>query len=108
MHWIFEKNSGIPFHDDLKVVLLTLWHMFSELEQLHYLVRTKSIHPDEQESVLKLIIAIQKELYPIIDDKDFSVLKREIRYQEPEVVYVLTEYLNHAESLLKYKSSLQS
>jgi len=112
-HMIYEecigylkKNSGIPFHDDLKVVLLTLWHMFSELEQLHYLVRTKSIHPDEQESVLKLIIAIQKELYPIIDDKDFSVLKREIRYQEPEVVYVLTEYLNHAESLLKYKSCI--
>lgn len=101
-----KRNPNIPFHNDLKVVLLTLWHMFSELEQMHYLVRIKSIHPDEHKSVLKLIASIQKELYPIIDDKDFSVLKREARYQEPEVVYVLTEYLNHAESLLRYKACI--
>ncbi|CVI70974.1 Inner membrane protein YccS [Clostridiales bacterium CHKCI001] len=112
-HMIYEecigylkRNPNIPFRDDLKVVLLTLWHMFSELEQMHYLVRIKSIHTDEHKSVLKLIASIQRELYPIIDDKDFSVLKREARYQEPEVVYVLTEYLNHAESLLQYKACI--
>lgn len=112
-HMIYEecmgylkRNPTIAFHNDLKIVLLTLWHMFSELEQIHYLVRTKSIQPKEYQSMLKLISSIQEELYPIIDYKDFSALKQEARYQEPEVVYVLTQYLNHAESLLQYKSCI--
>lgn len=93
-----------PSKEGLKTVLLTLWHMFSELEQMHYLVRTNSIHPEENKTVLKLISAIQEELYPIISFENFPILKKELNYKEPEVVYVLQEYLKHAESLLQYKT----
>ena len=76
--------------------------MFSELEQIHFLVRTKSIRPEEQKPFLHLIDAIQEELYPIISAENFPVILREIRYQEPEVTYVLNQYLDHAEKLLSY------
>ena len=84
-------------------VLLILWHMFAELEQIHYLVRTESICYDEYEEVHRIIHAIQKKLYPIIDQKDFAELKEQISFKEPEVEYVFKEYLSHAEELLDYK-----
>ncbi len=98
-----NKNPSFPDRDDLSKVLLILWHMFSELEQIHYLVRTESIAYDEYEDVHRLINAIQKKLYPIIDYKDFTELKEQISFKEPEVEYVFKEYLSNAESLLNYK-----
>ena len=98
-----DKNPSFPMRNDLYKVLLILWHMFAELEQIHYLVRTESICYDEYEEVHKLIHAIQKKLYPIIDYKDFSELKEQISFKEPEVEYVFKEYLGHAEELLDYK-----
>ena len=96
------KETGLPYRESLRMVLLNLWHMFSELEQIHFLVRTKSIRPEEQKPFLHLIDAIQEELYPIISAENFPVIRREIRYQEPEVTYVLNQYLDHAEKLLSY------
>ena len=101
-----NKNPSFPMGDDLSKVLLILWHMFAELEQIHYLVRTESIHYDEYEEVNKLIDAIQKKLYPIIDYKDFSDLKGKIKFKKPEVEDVLKAYLKHAESLLNYKECI--
>ena len=92
-----------PNKENLRTVILTLWHMFSELEQMHYLVRTKSIQPEENNAVIHLISSIQEELYPIISFENFPTIKKELKYKEPEVVYVLEEYLKHAESLLQYK-----
>ena len=96
------KETGLPYRESLRMVLLNLWHMFSELEQIHFLVRTKSIRPEEQKPFLHLIDAIQEELYPIISAENFPVIRREIRYQEPEVTYVLNQYLDHAKKLLSY------
>lgn len=98
-----DKNPSFPMRNDLYKVLLILWHMFAELEQIHYLVRTESICYDEYEEVHRIIHAIQKKLYPIIDQKDFAELKEQISFKEPEVEYVFKEYLSHAEELLDYK-----
>ena len=98
-----QKNKSLPFREDREAVLLKLWHMFSELEQMHFLVRTKSILQEERKALIHLIDAIQEELYPIISYENFPVIRGELRYEEPEVVYVLEQYLKHAESLLAYK-----
>ena len=98
-----QKNKSLPFREDREAVLLKLWHMFSELEQMHFLVRTKSILREERKALIHLIDAIQEELYPIISYENFPAIRGELRYEEPEVVYVLEQYLKHAESLLAYK-----
>ena len=102
----YLKKSTSPSRDELKEALLILWHMFSELEQMHYLVRTKSIGLEENAAFLRMIDAIQEELYPIIALENFPRLEEELHYQNPDVTYVLTEYLKHAKMLLKYKGSI--
>lgn len=101
-----DKNVSFPYREDLYKVLLILWHMFAELEQIHYLVRIESIHYDEYENVNRLIDAIEKKLYPIMDKNDFSEIKGKIKFKKPEVENVLNEYLKHAESLLDYKECI--
>ena len=98
-----KKDPSLPYLEGLRTVLLNLWHMFAELEQIHFLIRTKSIRPEEQKSFLHLIDAIQEDLYPIISAENFPVIREELHYQEQEVVYVLNQYLRHAEELLSYK-----
>ncbi len=49
---------------------------------------------------------MEKDLYPIMDYKDFADLKGRILFEEPEVNYVLTEYLTHAESLYQYRDCI--
>lgn len=100
------QHPALPHRSDLQTVLLTLWHMFSELEQMHYLVRTQSVQPDEAGTLLEMIDAIEEELYPIIDGRNIPALRRALHYREHGVTYVLTRYLRHAESLLQYKACI--
>ena len=86
-------------------MLLTLWHMFSELEQMHYLVRTNRVGPLEKQSLLRLIGAIQEELYPIISAEKLPDRKN-LPYRDKEVVHVLSQYIKHAEELLQYKACI--
>ena len=102
----YLKKSTSSSRDELREALLILWHMFSELEQMHYLVRTKSIGLEENDAFLRMIDAIPEELYPIIARENFPRLEEELHYQNPDVTYVLTEYLKHAKMLLKYKGSI--
>lgn len=101
-----NKNTSFPYRDDLYKVLLILWDMFAELEQIHYLVRTESIYIDEYEDVNRLIDAIQKKLYPIMDKRDFAELRGKIKFKKSDVRDILNEYLKHAESLLDYKECI--
>ena len=112
-HMLYESCVGyltqhpaLPHRDDLQTVLLTLWHMFSELEQMHYLVRTQSVQPDEAGTLLEMIDAIEEELFPIIDGRNIPALRRALHYREHGVTYVLTRYLRHAESILQYKACI--
>lgn len=100
------QHPSLPHRDDLQTVLLTPWHMFSELEQMHYLVRTQSVQPDETDTLLAMIDAIEEQLYPIIDGRNIPALRRGLHYRAPGVTYVLTQYLRHAESLLQYKACI--
>ena len=100
------QHPALPHRSDLQTVLLTLWHMFSELEQMHYLVRTQSVQPDEAGALLQMIDAIEEELYPIIDGRNIPALRRALHYREHGVTYVLTRYLWHAELLLQYKACI--
>lgn len=100
------QHPALPHREELQTVLLTLWHMFSELEQMHYLIRTQSVRPDEADALLEMIDAIEEELYPIIDGRNFPALRSRLHYHESGVNYVVTQYLRHAESLLQYKSCI--
>ena len=101
-----KRASAFPLRNDLQTVLLTLWHMFSELEQMHYMVRAKRVDPEEKPAILDLISAIQKDLYPIIRYQDFTPLKEQIHCRDKDLAYLLHEYLGHAESLLQYKACI--
>ena len=98
-----KKNAFLPFRPEQQTVLVNLWHMFSELEQIHFLVQTKCIRPEENGRLVRMIEAIQEELYPIISYENFPQIRKELRYEEPEAAYVLNQYLDHAEKLLVYK-----
>lgn len=100
------QYPALPHCEERKTVLLTLWHMFSELEQMHYLIRTQSVRPDEAGTLLEMIDAIEEELYPIIDGRNLPALRQKLHYREHGVTIVLTRYLQHAESLLQYKSCI--
>ena len=101
-----KKNPDFPGQKELQKVLIRLWHMFSELEQIYYLVQTGSIQPEEKGRLLHLIDSIEEDLYPIIRYEKIPKLQEEIKYREPEVGYVLKRYLNHAESLHQYRDSI--
>ena len=90
----------------LREALLVLWHMFSELEQIHYLVRIKSIEKEENGQIYDLITAIQKDLYPIIRYEDFPSLRAELHLHRRDIAYMIGEYLRNAERLLGYRDCI--
>ncbi len=101
-----RKHPEIGSGKELEEAIVILWHMFSELEQIHYLVRIKSIRSDENSQILSLITAIQKDLYPIIRCEDFPSLYDVIHLQRPDIAYVIGEYLKNAERLLQYRDCI--
>ncbi len=102
--YLSEAGKNAEGNEKLEEVLLILWHMFSELEQIHYLVRTKSLDKKEKEELLDLIDAIQKDLYPIIRDEDFPPLLEKLHFQRKDFSFVLNQYLAHSKELLAYKA----
>ena len=113
-HMYYEDASRyLDEHKDavdaerLQEALLILWKMFSELEQIHYLVRVKSVQSEEIDSVLSLISAIQKDLYPIIRDDDFPELFSKLKLQRQDIAYAIGKYLENAEKLLRYGNIIE-
>ena len=112
-HMIYEecigylkKHPGLPTYEGLRVILLTLWHMFSELEQMHYLVSAGVIHPEERERIEDFIERMRKALYPKFDNTEVAALRRQVSYLEPEVNYVLNKYVLRAERLGRYRTCI--
>ena len=112
-HMIYEectgylkKHPGLPTYEGLRVILLTLWHMFSELEQMHYLVSAGVIHPEEKGRIGDFIERMRKSLYPKFDNKEITTLRRQVNYREPEVNYVLNKYVLRAERLGRYRKCI--
>lgn len=112
-HMIYEecttyvtKHPGLPYYEGLRVVLLTLWHMFSELEQMHYLVSTGAVTLKERTELRMFIADIRKNLYPQPDGRGLAHLRKHLHYQETEVNYVLNKYLLRAELLGRYKKCM--
>ena len=101
-----QKNEDVVQREKMQTVLLILWHMFSELEQMHYLVRTRHFTRVEKEALIRVICAVQEDLYPIIAGENIPALREELRDQEEEISWVMAEYLKHAESLLQYRTSI--
>ena len=87
-------------------MLLTLWHMFSELEQMHYLVSTGAVTLKERTELRMFIADIRKNLYPQRTAEGWRHLRKHLHYQEPEVNYVLNKYLLRAELLGRYKKCM--
>ena len=102
----YIRENDVPSADRLEEAMIILWHMFSELEQIHYLVRIKSIQSSETGQIQDLIIAIQKDFYPIIRGEDFPDLMRMIHLQRPDIAYVMNGYLRNAERLLEYRDAI--
>ena len=101
-----EKNPNLPFSMGVRMLLLTLWHMFSELEQVHYLVRAGMIHPEEEMSFRHMTQEIEQNIYPAIDYKALSALKQKIHCREADVRYALNKYLYHVSLLDWYSRSI--
>lgn len=99
-----RKHPDDESYRELGNALIILWHMFAELEQIHYLVRIKSIQSNETEQIIHLITAIQKDFYPIIRQEDFPALYKEIKLQYNDIALVIRDYLRNAEKLLDYKA----
>ena len=99
-----RKHPDDESYKELENALIILWHMFAELEQIHYLVRIKSIQSNETEQIIHLITAIQKDFYPIIRQEDFPALYKEIKLQYNDIALVIRDYLRNAEKLLDYKA----
>lgn len=101
-----EKNPNLPFSMGVRMLLLTLWHMFSELEQVHYLVRAGMIHPEEEMSFRHMTQEIEQNIYPVIHYKALSALKQKIHCREADVRYALNKYLYHVSLLGWYSRSI--
>ena len=101
-----EKNPNLPFSMGVRMLLLTLWHMFSELEQVHYLVRAGMIHPEEEMSFRHMTQEIEQNIYPAIHYKALSALKQKIHCREADVKYALNKYLYHVSLLGWYSRSI--
>lgn len=101
-----EKNPNLPFSMGVRMLLLTLWHMFSELEQVHYLVRAGMIHPEEEMSFRHMTQEIEQNIYPAIHYKALSALKQKIHCREADVRYALNKYLYHVSLLGWYSRSI--
>lgn len=101
-----HKHKEMPERTQRREVMLILWHMFSELEQMHYLVRIKNFDREEKEALIRVICAVQEDLYPIISYENIASLRKELPEQEKEITYVLTAYLKHAEALLGYRDCI--
>ena len=102
----YIRQNPSPSSSELETAMIILWHMFSELEQIHYLVRIKSVQSSETDQILSLITAIQKDLYPIIRGEDFPDLLDKIHLQRTDIAYVIKGYLRNAERLLEYKEAI--
>ena len=90
----------------LSRVLLSLWHMFSELEQIYFLVQTEAVSMEEKPAVLRLISAARGDLYPEMDEQGLAFLESEISFKNMETTYVFRKYFKHARVLLKYSSDI--
>lgn len=65
----YIKKPGIPFDPEYcRQVMLTLWHMFSELEQIEYLLQTNSIDRKCYPDLYHIADRIQKQIYPSCTD----------------------------------------
>lgn len=87
-------------------VLLSLWHMFSELEQIYFLVQTGAVSTEEKPAVLRLISAARRDLYPEVDEQGLAFLEKEISFKNMEITHVFRKYFKHARMLLKYSSDI--
>ena len=90
----------------LEHLLITLWHMFSELEQLYFLVHTGAVSEEEKPAALSLIAAARKNLQPAWDRKERISLEREPEFQNAEVSHVFRKYFKHAGVVMKYAHEL--
>lgn len=102
----WKKHPDLPAHEGIRIILLTLWHMFSELEQMHYLVRTGAVFPEEKQQVQKMMETVRKNLYPTLDHWEMEKLRKQLQCKEPEVNYVWNKYMMHAELLGRYKKCI--
>ena len=99
-------NGDERHRERMHSLMLILWQMFSELEQIHYLVRIRSVQSGETERVLSLIAARQKDIYPVIRAEDLERVAREAQLQRSDISYVLSQYIANARLLLDYREDI--
>lgn len=94
----YIRRKLVPFDPArCRHILLMLWHMFSELEQIEFLIQTESLQPGDYPLLSRTASRIQHSLYPDcsrIAQKDFQLDRF-----SPDLNYVLKQYLKHAREL---------
>ncbi len=96
----YIKKPGIPFDPEYcRQVMLTLWHMFSELEQIEYLLQTNSIDRKCYPDLYHIADRIQKQIYPSCTNLAWD----DLRLQDlgEDLSYVLEQYMKNAKRLIQ-------
>lgn len=98
-----ECLTSIHKTDQAFAFLSVLWHMFAEVEQIHYLICSEMIQKDEYQNVLSFIDKIQKQIQLPLALQDIETLSQEICFQDDSLQYIFKRYLNHMQILKEYK-----
>ena len=73
--------------------------MFSELEQIEYLIEAGALSPEEYQSFLGMASSIQEQIQAASPRQ--IQLSQAVNYQEKDLNYVLEQYLKNAAKLQK-------
>ena len=96
----YIKKPGIPFDPEYcRQVMLTLWHMFSELEQIEYLLQTNSIDRKCYPDLYHIADRIQKQIYPSCTNLAWDDLH--LQDLGDDLSYVLEQYMKNAKRLIQ-------
>lgn len=94
----YIKKPGLPFDPEYcRKIMLTLWHMFSELEQIEYLLQTNSVNRENYPGLYNIADQIQKHIYPACSG--LSCMDFPLEDLDEDLRYVLEQYLKNAERL---------
>ena len=95
-----RASDGAMDRELWRRLMLTLWHMCSELEELAYLVHVGAVREEEYEAFLAQLDAIQRHI------RDGAQDVPTVAYAEPDVTYVVDQYVKSARKLLELKEKV--
>ena len=108
-HLIYEESlddlaqSGLPDQETCRALLLTLWRMFSELEQIEYGIQTGAVEPEEYLFLDALAEEVGERTYP--PQPGILKLAPRVTFQEETVNGIFRRYMENLLQMVRLYSS---